>query len=80
MTCLTGDQDIQEPNSPLVSPHVRESGFQNQGDFCWWNPESWKVLLVESAILSLFPWNAEYSCRNPESPNPSTTEKRSGIQ
>jgi len=32
-----------------ISPHVRESGFWNPGNFCLWNLESgiWKFLLVE---------------------------------
>ena len=33
------------------SPHVRESGFWNPGNFCLWNRESKKILLVESGIL-----------------------------
>ena len=37
-----------------MSPHVRESGFQNPGNFCLWNQESWAlangIQLKESAI------------------------------
>ena len=36
-----------------TSPHVKESGFRNPGNFCIWNPESWKFLPVESGILGL---------------------------
>ena len=29
----------------LLSPHVREFGFRNPGNFCLWKPESWIILL-----------------------------------
>ena len=32
--------DIQVRNIELLSPYVKESGFQNLGNFCLWNPES----------------------------------------
>ena len=32
--------DIQVRNTELLSPYVKESGFQNLGNFCSWNPES----------------------------------------
>ena len=35
------------------SPHVRESVFQNLGNFCWWNPESRKILLIEAESWAL---------------------------
>ena len=31
---------IQVRNIELISPYVKESGFQNLGNFCLWNPES----------------------------------------
>ena len=47
------------------SPHVKESGFRNPGNFCIWNPESWKFLLVESGILGLGIRNTGLGIRNP---------------
>ena len=32
--------DIQVRNIELLLPYVKESGFQNLGNFCSWNPES----------------------------------------
>ena len=32
--------DIQVRNTELLSPYVKESGFQNLANFCLWNPES----------------------------------------
>ena len=32
--------DIQVRNIELLSPYVKESGFQNLGNFYSWNPES----------------------------------------
>ena len=32
--------DIQVRNIELLSPYVKESGFQNLENFCLWNPES----------------------------------------
>ena len=57
------------------SPHVRESGLQNPGNFCLWIPESGKFLFVDCGIRENFTynirnpgfWNLEYSSRNPES-------------
>ena len=40
------------PSFTSSSPRVRECGFRNPRNFCWWNPESGK-LLVESTILGL---------------------------
>ena len=36
----------------LDLPNVREIGFRNRGNFYLWNPESGKILLVESRIPS----------------------------
>ena len=50
------------------SPHVKESGFRNPGNFCNWNPESWAL---ESGIQV-------YESRIPITiriRNPSSTEK-----
>ena len=44
-------------------PIVRESGSE-PGNFCLWNPDYVKRLLMESAILGLI---SEYSSRNAES-------------
>ena len=33
-----------------TSPHVRVSGFRNQENFCLWDPESGKILLMEFGI------------------------------
>ena len=54
-----------------ISPHVKESGFRNPGNFCFWNPESWKFLLVESGILCLGIRNTGVGIGNPtNNPNP----------
>ena len=56
------------PTSKLSAPlvhHVRESGFQNPGIFCLWNPESGNFLLVESGILGLGIRNTAQGIRNP---------------
>ena len=45
------------PSFISSSPHVRECGFRNPRNFCWWNPESRK-LLEESGILG-------FGIRNP---------------
>ena len=40
----------------LISPHVWESGFRNQGNFCMWNPESWALesgIQLKESIISL---------------------------
>ena len=47
------------------SPHVRESGILNRENFCLWNSEYGKCLLVESGIRG-------FGIRNP-----STTDKES---
>ena len=45
------------PSFTSSSPHVSECAFRNPRNFCWWNPESGK-LLVESGILG-------FGTRNP---------------
>ena len=45
-----------------IPPHVRESGFRNQRNFCLWNPESWAlesgIQLKEIGIpLTIGNWN-----------------------
>ena len=35
------------------SPRVGESVFQNLVNFCWWNPESGKILLVDEESWAL---------------------------
>ena len=45
------------PSFTSSSPRVRECGFRNPINFCWWNPESGK-LLADSAILG-------FGIRNP---------------
>ena len=64
-----------DDESKEKSPHVRESGLQNPGNFCLWIPESGKFLLVDCGIRENFTynirnpgfWNLEYSSGNPES-------------
>ena len=48
-----------------ASPHVRESGFRNVGNFCLWKPESEKNLHVESTILGFGIRNTAQRIRNP---------------
>ena len=63
------------PSFTSSSPHVRECGFRNPRNFCWWNPESGK-LLVESGILGFGIRNPSKDL-NPESKVPLT---KTGIQ
>ena len=63
------------PSFTSSSPHVRECGFRNPRNFCWWNPESGK-LLVESGILGFGIQNPSKDL-NPESKVPLTI---TGIQ
>ena len=37
----------------LLSPHVREFGFRNPGNFGFLNPESWKNLLWNPESLAM---------------------------
>ena len=70
-------------NPNVSSPHVRESGFRNPGNFYIQNPESWKFLLVESGILGLGIRNTAVRIRNPTNNwNPESKFHciRSGIQ
>ena len=52
-------------NYKQLLPHLRESEFRNPGNFCSWNPESGKILLLESGILGLGPRNTAQGIRNP---------------
>ena len=63
------------PSFTSSSPNVRECGFRNPRNFCWWNPESGK-LLVESGILGFGIRNPSKDL-NPESKVPLT---KTGIQ
>ena len=48
------NQHVLDNSSTAISyGTLGESGFRNPGNFCIWNPESWKFLLVESGILGL---------------------------
>ena len=48
-----------------LSPHVRESRFENPGNTCLWYPESMKFLLVEFGILGFGIRNTAPGIRNP---------------
>ena len=48
-----------------MSPQVRKSGFRNSEHFCLWNPESGKILPMESAILGFRIRNTSQGVRNP---------------
>ena len=50
--------------SSSFSPHVGESGFPNPGNFCLWNPEFGKFLLLESEILAFGIRNTAQEIRN----------------
>ena len=63
------------PSFTSSSPHVGECGFRNPRNFCWWNPESGK-LLVESGILG-------FGIRNPSKdlyPESKVPLTKTGIQ
>ena len=52
----------------LLSPHIRESGFQNREIFCWGGGdhlESENILLVESRILGFGIQNTAQEIRKP---------------
>lgn len=51
----------------LWSPHLIKSGFWNAENFCLWNPESRKNLLVESRILGFEIQNKTLGIGNPTS-------------
>ena len=54
----------------LVESGIRDKfacGMRNPGNFCLWNPEAGKFLLVESGILG---WNQVPGIRNPRAWNP----------
>lgn len=46
-------------NHTLFSPHIEESGFPNPRNFCFWNQEFGKIMLLESGIGKVFLWNPE---------------------
>ena len=46
-------------------PHVRESRFRNLRNMFLWNPESRKILLMESGILGFRIRNTAEGIRNP---------------
>ena len=52
------------PFTICISSHERESGFKTPAIFCEWNPDSGKILLVESGILSLGIRNTAQGIRN----------------
>ena len=52
-------------SSCMISPNVRKDGFQHQGIFGPWNPESGKVLLVKSKILGFGICDSTQRIRNP---------------
>ena len=47
-----------------ISSHERESGFKTPAIFCKWNPDSRKILPVESGILGLGIRNTAQGIRN----------------
>ena len=47
------------------SPSVREFWFRNPGNFCFWNPELGKILLVECGILEFGIQNTAPGIWNP---------------
>ena len=49
----------------INSPHVREWGFRNPGNFLMWNPESEKILPGESGLLGFGTRNTAQGIRNP---------------
>ena len=51
--------------SKILSLQLRETGFMNAEKLCLWNPESGKILLVESGILGFGIWNTAQGTRNP---------------
>ena len=63
-------KNSQEYPSP-PGPHVRESSFWKPGNFCVCNPESGKVLLIDSGTLGF--WNKAQGIRNPSSTDKEST-------
>ena len=49
----------------LYRPNVRESPFQNLGNFNLWNPECGKIFLMESGILGFGTCNTAQGIWNP---------------
>ena len=54
-------EKLKRWDTPLTatSPHLMESGFRNEGNFCLWNTESGKSLLSSCGI-----WNTAQGIRN----------------
>ena len=54
-------EKLKRWGTPLTatSPHLMESGFRNNGNFCLWNTESGKSLLSSCGI-----WNTAQGIRN----------------
>ena len=62
------------------SPHLIKSGFWHAENFCLWNPESRKNLLVESRILGFEFRNIPQGIRNLTNDlNPESTPSRRKI-
>ena len=65
------------------SPHLRESGFRDPRNSCFWNPKSGKFVLVELKSWAL---DSEIQLKIPGIPqtigirNPSSSDKESRIQ
>ena len=62
---------IPRSTPPPPGPHVRESRFWNPQNFCFCNPGSGKVLLIESGTLGF--WNTAQGIRNPSSTDKEST-------
>ena len=52
--------------STKMLPFLRKSRFRNQGNFCWWNPESLKRLPLTKNPESIN-WNPNSTAWNPNS-------------
>ena len=72
----------------VLSAMYREFGFRNTGSFCLWNLKSGEIWVVESWILGFGIQNTAHGIQNPTDDwnpesriqNPSSTDKKSGIQ
>ena len=74
MITITITISITKISQKQFSPHL----IQNPGNFCFWNPESGKILLLESGILGFGIWKTAQGIRNPLRigiQNPSSTDK-----
>ena len=67
-----------------TSPHVRESGFRNRGNFCLWNPEPWAlesgIQLKESGIPLTIGIQNQSSTDKDRNPVPGIWKQRREIQ